>query len=210
MNVGTVVQGLLALGAVAVFVVAFVGLTTVSWYVVRLVTAPGIAVHECAHMLACSIVGVPVVEVKYFGFGTPAGYVRHGEPERYRELFVIGVAPFLVNTAVAATAFFWLAALVDATGGVRASSGTFVAAVGLGWLGLSAGVHAFPSTGDARALWERSRAEWRRSPLVLLGLPVIAAIYLANLLSWAWIDVCYALLLGMAVFLLLGVGLPFQ
>ncbi|WP_222916547.1 metalloprotease family protein [Natrinema sp. SYSU A 869] len=209
MNTEPVVEGLLILGALAVFVAAIVGITTVSWYVVRLGTAPGVAVHECAHMLACSVVGVPVLEVKYFGFGTPAGYVRHVEPERYRELFVIGVAPFVVNTAVAVTIFFWLAIFVDATGDVWASSETLVAALGMGWLGLSVGVHAFPSTGDATALWDRARAEWRRSPIVLLGVPVIAVIYLANALAWAWADVFYALGLGIAVFLFVGIQLPF-
>ncbi|WP_408957096.1 DUF3267 domain-containing protein [Natrinema sp. 74] len=207
MNVSQAVQGIGGLVALAVIVVAIGVAVTAGWYLVRLGTAPGIVVHEAAHVLACRLVGVPVYDVKFFGFGVPAGYVRHGEPARYRRLFAISVAPFVVNTVAAFAAFSWLAVLVK-TGDVRASSGMLVMAIVSGWLGLSVGMQAFPSTGDARALWDRSRSEWRRSPVVLLGLPVIVVIYVANLLSWVWADVCYALGLGIAAFALVGVQLP--
>lgn len=205
--------------AIAALATAVVGLTTVLWFGFQLFTVPGVVVHEFAHATACRLVGVRVLEAVYFRFGDPAGYVRHEQPRRYREAFVVSVAPFLVNTVVSLLAFAGLAGLV-ATGDVSAigdgsaidaletvSRETLAAAVALGWIGLSVGMCAFPSTGDANVLWTRSRAEWRRSPAVLLGLPAVAVIYAANVLSWLWADVLYAAGLLVVAFALVGVPL---
>ena len=205
MNAETVAYAVAAVGAIVALTALVVGISTLLWLLVRLFTIPGVVVHEFAHKQACELVGVPVLEVVYFRFGDPAGYVRHAQPKRYREAFVVSVAPFLVNTVVAFAIFLGLAALVSTTGDLRgASSGTIAFAVGLGWLGLSIGMHAFPSTGDANTLWRRSRLEWRQSPTVLLGIPVIVVIYVANLLSWLWADVLYALGLGVLAFSVVG------
>ncbi|APX97941.1 metalloprotease family protein [Natronorubrum daqingense] len=210
-----------ALVAVAV---AVSGFSYLLWLVLRVFSAPGVVVHEFAHKQACDAAGVPVAEVVYFRLGDPPGYVRHHHPKRYRTSFVISVAPFLVNTIISLVAFLGFAWLVttavDATvladgpalESVSAAVGELLAAppetlalVGLsGWLGLSVGMQAFPSTGDAKTLWTRSSAEWRQSPLVLLGVPVVVVIYVANLLSWLWADVLYALALGVAAFSVIG------
>lgn len=208
MNVEAVAPTLaLAIAAVAVLTVALVGITTLVWFLWRLGSVPGVVVHEFAHERACRLVGVPVLEVVYFRFGDPAGYVRHAQPERYREAFVVSVAPFLVNSVVAFVAFCGLAAVVSTTADIRtASSGTIAVAFVLGWVGLSVGAHAFPSNGDANGLWKRSRAEWRQSPRVLLGVPVVVVIYVANALSWLWADVLYAVGLFLLATRVVGVG----
>ncbi|WP_207591901.1 metalloprotease family protein [Halomontanus rarus] len=164
--------------------------------VFALFSMPGVVVHEFAHKKACDWIGVPVVDVVYFRFGNPPGYVQHVEPDRYRASFAISVAPFLVNTVVALTAFAGLAWLVHTLeiGSLEAASrGTVVAAGVLWWVGTSVGIHAFPSTGDANTLWTRARGEWRRSPTVIVGLPVVALLYLANLLSRLYLDTLYAI-----------------
>lgn len=164
--------------------------------VLALFSMPGVVVHEFAHKKACDWIGVPVVDVVYFRFGNPPGYVRHVEPDRYRASFAISVAPFLVNTVVAFAAFAGLAWLVHSleTASVdAASSETVVAAAVLCWVGTSVGVHAFPSTGDANTLWTRARGEWRRSPIVIVGLPLVALLYLANVLSRLYLDTLYAI-----------------
>jgi hypothetical protein len=192
--------------AVVVLIAVIVGISTLFWLLFRLASIPGVVVHEFAHKQACDLVGVPVVDVVYFRFGDPAGYVRHGQPRRYRESFVVSVAPFLVNTVVALVAFLGLATLVSTSGDIRGASSRQIAAmVVLGWVGLSIGTHAFPSTGDANTLWKRSRAEWRRSPRVLLGVPFVIVIYVANLLSRLWADVLYAVGLGILAFSVVGV-----
>lgn len=174
-------------------------------FLVSLLTFPGVVVHEFAHRTSCDAFDVPVAEVAYFRLGNPAGYVVHGEPTTYRQAFAISVAPFVVNTAVALALFGVVASLwrrPDAVGIATEELG--VAGWLLLWVGLSAGMHAFPSRGDAKQIWRRSLAEWRSSPLVLLGMPVVVLVYAANLLSVVWFDAIYALGLLAFVLLLLG------
>jgi hypothetical protein len=184
--------------AVVALLAALALVVTGLWRLLRfglhLFAFPGVVVHEFAHASACRAVGVPVLEVVYFRFGNPPGYVRHANPARYRQSVVISVAPFLVNTVVAFGSFLAAGAFVatgGSIGGIAFETAIVVAV--LGWIGLSVGMHAFPSTGDARTLWVRSRKEWRRSPIVLLGVPVVALIYVVNLLSWLWAHVIYSL-----------------
>ncbi|WP_084177318.1 DUF3267 domain-containing protein [Natrinema saccharevitans] len=198
---------LAAVVAVTALAAVVLGFEALLGLLLRLLAAPGVVVHELAHEAACRLVGVPVLEVKYFGLGDPPGYVRHGQPDRYRESFVISVAPFLVNTVVAFGCFVGLATIVAGVDGIGdAPRSTVAAAAVLGWLGLAIGTQAFPSTGDARTLWNRSRAEWRRSPSVLVGVPIVAVIYLANLLSRLWADVAYAAALFVAAAWTVGLG----
>ena len=170
------------------FAIAIIG------FFIQLITFPGVVVHEFAHKKACDYLGVPVGDVVYFQLGSPAGYVQHLEPERYRDSFVIGVAPFLINTILAFTLFLGLATLTIAGGsdGV-APSAAGVPGLVLLWLGISVGMHSFPSTGDANTLWNRSRAEWREAPIVLVGVPIVVVIYVVNLLSRLWADLFYAI-----------------
>ncbi|MCU4751878.1 metalloprotease family protein [Halobacteria archaeon AArc-curdl1] len=180
-------------------------------YLSSLLTAPGVVVHEFAHKTVCDLTGVPVVDVSYFQFGDPAGYVRHQEPSTYRTSFLISVAPFFVNTILALVLFtgFWhllgtlgplefervlLEGVIDAP--LEMQAGLVV----LAWLGFVIGLQAFPSTGDANTLWTRTRGEWRSAPLVLVGLPFVFLIYLVNLLSWAYLHVFYAAALAVGAF----------
>lgn len=165
-------------------------------FLLTLATFPGVIAHELAHKKVCDWFGVPVLEVCYFRLGNPAGYVRHAEPRRYRHATVVTVAPFLLNTLLALGAFSGLALSLPANG----SFGDAGLAEGvLFWLGVSFGMHAFPSTGDAAALWGQTKSRWRASPLTLLGLPVIALIYVVNLLRVFWFDLVYALALFLIV-----------
>lgn len=74
---------------------------------IAILTFPGIIVHEFAHKSFCQRVGVPVYEVCYFRCGNPAGYVKHGPVQRYSQAFLIGVAPFIVNSLLAFIIFLF-------------------------------------------------------------------------------------------------------
>lgn len=205
MNADVVTYAVVAVIAVVGLTAMTVGIASLLWFAVRLFSVPGVVVHEFAHKWACDLVGVTVLEVAYFRFGDPPGYVRHVQPDRYRKAFVVSVAPFLVNTGSAFCLFLGLATLLETTGGIRtATSGQLAIAGVLCWFALSIGMYAFPSTGDANSLWNRSRAEWRRSPTVLLGVPVVVVIYVANLLSRLWADALYALGIGLVAFSIVG------
>ncbi|USZ69310.1 metalloprotease family protein [Halorussus salilacus] len=175
-------------------------------FLISLVTFPGVVVHEFAHERLCARYDVPVAEVCYFRLGNPAGYVLHEEPDRYRDAFAVSVAPFLVNTLIALALFGVLALLwgkPDASGFHVDRFG--IAGYALLWLGASVAMHAFPSTGDAKNIWARTKSEWREHPVVLLALPAVLVIYLANLLSIFWLDAIYAL--GLLLVALLSVGM---
>jgi hypothetical protein len=65
---------------------------------IALLTFPGVIIHEMAHMLFCRLSKVAVLDVCYFRFGNPAGYVMHEEPPNFGSAFLISVGPFIVNS----------------------------------------------------------------------------------------------------------------
>lgn len=160
-----------------------------------LATFPGVALHEYAHETVCDRYRIPVHEVCYFQLGTPPGYVIHARPKRYRHHFAVMVAPFLLNTAVALGLFY---ALVRGAVEGRLPAATlpptveFVGVVALAWIAVSSGVHAFPSERDATELWLQTKRRLPWNPLVLLGVPVLAVIWLLDALRTIWADVAYA------------------
>lgn len=170
-------------------------------FVIGLLTFPGVVIHEFAHKRCCDCRGVLTGDVVYFRLGNPAGYVEHARPDRFRDAFLIAVAPFAVNSVLAVVLFAGLMVLFPSeTGMFESTTGAYV----LLWLGVSVGMHAFPSNQDAKNLWTRALREWRELPAVILSLPVVGLIYLANLLSFVWFDLIYALGLYVLVVLVLG------
>jgi hypothetical protein len=162
---------------------------------IALVTFPGVIIHEMAHMLFCRLSKVAVLDVCYFRFGNPAGYVVHEEPRNFGAAFLISVGPFIVNSLLCIVLCF--PAFVPVRIFDRADPVSYF----LLWLGLSIGMHAFPSTQDAKVLWKQaSIAAKRLNPLAILSFPLVVIIYVANFGSFFWLDLIY----GAAI----GLGLP--
>jgi hypothetical protein len=153
-------------------------------WMIALVTLPGVILHEWAHKFFCERTGVPVYKTRYFRLGNPAGYVLHGPVDSYVKAFLIAIAPFLVNTAVAIILF--VVAVIIPLG---------LIALLLYWLGISIAMHSFPSSQDADSLWQYSKRNWWRNPLALFGFPVIGLIKLAGMLNSVWFDLLYAVFL---------------
>ena len=105
--------------------------------------------------------------------------------------FLISVGPFIVNSVLCLV--FCLPAVVPVqTFGIQSPQSLFWM-----WLGISIGMHAFPSTGDARNLWVQARLAARRlNPLALVSFPLVAAIFVANALRVFWFDALYGFALG--------------
>ncbi len=163
-------------------------------WLVALVTFPGIIIHELAHKLCCDLVHVPVHKTCYFRLGNPAGYVLHEAPNSYGKSFLIDAAPFIINTIISIILF--LIAIVIPLG---------LTAYILFWLGISIAMHAFPSIGDTDNLWNVSKQAWQRSPLTVLGFPIVGLLKLAALAKAIWFDLLYAIaLLLLVAFLLRG------
>ncbi|HIJ97786.1 TPA: DUF3267 domain-containing protein [archaeon] len=155
-------------------------------FVISMLTFPGVIVHELGHKFFCDLFGVRVHEAKYFRLGNPAGYVVHDIPNEFKKTFFIDIGPFIVNTAVALLIFS--AARLFSLQGLL---GSFLL-----WLGISVGMHAFPSSHDAKVLWAESKKHLSRGDFsAVIGFPFAIFIFIANILSIVWFDLIYALVL---------------
>ncbi|BDU78106.1 zinc metalloprotease [Mesoterricola sediminis] len=165
-------------------------------FVVSIVTFPGVVVHEAAHLLFCRLCGIQVHEVCFFRVGNPSGYVVHDAPSRFRDTLLICAGPLFLNTVLCL--LFCLPAFIPYRIFGREDDVLVLFQL---WLGVSIGMHAFPSTADARILWDHARTAARRNEvLAWFSFPLVGLIWVANLASFFWFDLLY----GVAV----GVGLP--
>ena len=159
--------------------------------VIAVLTFPGVIVHEAAHAFFCRVFKIPILEVKYFRFGNPAGYVIHAEAEEIKAQFFITMGPFIINSILCvvfcSTAFLpvWVLNANDPV------------AWFFYWLGLSIGMHAFPSTQDLKGLWRCAPQQARAlNPWALLSLPLIVILYPLNFLRIVWADLGYGIAIG--------------
>ncbi len=164
-------------------------------WLISILTFPGVIVHEAAHMLFCRLRHVAVLDVCFFRLGNPAGYVIHEPVDDFTSTFLVSVGPFLVNSLLCV--LFCFPAFVPFHVFNRSDPLTLFQL----WLGISIGMHAFPSNQDASNLWSTAGEAARRlNPLAVLSYPLVILIYVANALSVIWFDAIY----GFAI----GVGLP--
>ncbi len=160
-------------------------------WLIALVTFPGVIVHESAHMIFCKIRGLAVLDVCWFRMGNPSGYVIHERTEDFTSIFLVAVGPFIVNSALCI--LFCFPAFVP----VKIFEQEDLISYFLIWLGMSIGMHAFPSTGDAEVLLEGAKkADLRMNFLAILSFPLVGLIYVANILRFVWFDYFYGFALG--------------
>lgn len=156
---------------------------------------PGVWIHEGAHALACLVGRVKVHRIHV---RSSSGVVVH-DPTNARNAWIIALAPLGVGTIIAFVA--WQAA-------IHAWETQPLLAAFLGWVGISAGFHAIPSTTDAfnipRAILSRAKETLAGEHSLLVkvtktigygitlpfSLVTAAAIFLANtsiLFRLAWV-----------------------
>jgi hypothetical protein len=163
-------------------------------FLISIATFPGVIVHEAAHMLFCKLRRVAVLEVCFFRLGNPAGYVIHEEITNFTSAFLVSVGPFLVNSLLCI--FICFPAFVP----LRLFGFAHPLSYVLLWLGVSIGMNAFPSTQDARALFHYAKkAAATLNPLAIISFPVVVAIYIANILSFFWLDYLYGIAIGLGL-----------
>lgn len=164
-------------------------------------TFPGIIAHEFAHAWACRRLGIRVEKVCYLRFGNPLGYVLHERPPSALQHIMVAVAPFFLSTLLALI-FSFSACLLIVSGAAPEirDSGTLLAA----WCSFSLALHAFPSSGDADALWADVKNPQIGILAKLLLLPVVGIIRLAQRGTRYWLDILFALtIVGLPPVLLL-------
>ncbi len=163
-------------------------------FLISLITFPGVIVHELAHQLFCRWCKVPVFKVVYFQLENPVGYVLHEIPEKKWQSIAISIGPFIINTILGGIIAFPAALPVFEFNTAGPLDYLLI------YLGVSIAMHAFPSTGDADAIWQHIKDKKTSFWIKVLGYPIVGLIYLGSLGSFFWLDLIY----GVAV----AIGFP--
>ena len=163
-------------------------------FLISIATFPGVIVHEFAHMLFCKLRGIAVLDVCFFRFGNPAGYVIHEEISDFKTAFLVSVGPFLINSLFCIFICFPAFIPIKVFGLKQPLSYVLL------WLGVSIGMNAFPSTQDARNLFRYAKkAVSSFNLLAILSFPIVVAIYIVNILSFFWVDYLYGIAIGLGL-----------
>jgi hypothetical protein len=161
-------------------------------WLISIATFPGVIVHEMAHLLFCRWRRVAVLEVCYFRFGNPAGYVMHERTEDFTSTFLVSLGPFFINSVLCL--LICIPAAIPMRVFDRPDPLTYVVA----WLGISIGMHAIPSAQDAQNIWDAAKSaarDWH--PLAIVSFPLVVLIYIGNALRFFWFDAIYAIAIGL-------------
>ena len=162
---------------------------------ISLATFPGVIVHEAAHMWFCKLRKIAIFDVCFFRFGNPAGYVVHEQTNVFSTALLISLGPFIINSLLCI--FICFPAFLP----MRIFGAKSILSYFLLWLGISIGMHAFPSSGDGYALYlNAKKAASSGNILAIISFPLVLLIYLANIGRIFWLDYLY----GVAI----GLGLP--
>lgn len=130
--------------------------------------------------------------MKLFGFGNPPGYVEHAEPETFIQNLLISFGPLIFNS-FGSLVFY---------GGIHEPWLTYQNII-FAWLAVVLGLEAIPSEGDAKALWQVSKRQIKRNPLVAIGLPFVLLLYSLNFLRRWKLGFVYMVFLGVVGMVLL-------
>ena len=152
------------------------------FWLVSLLTFPGVIVHEFSHKFFCDWAGVKVFKVCYFRLGNPSGFVIHESARKFSQSFFITVGPFIIGTVFSVLLFMLFK---QNAGSIRGF--VFV------WLGLAIATNCFPSSGDAKALWDETMVHIWRNPLALVGFPVALIIWMISKLNIFYFNYIFAL-----------------
>ncbi len=159
--------------------------------VIALLTFPGVIVHETGHFFFCRLFRLAVFDVCFFRLGNPAGYVIHERTDNFKALFFVSMGPFFVNTLLCMV--FCTAAFLP----VWELKTPDPLAYFFYWLGLSIGMHAFPSKDDLSNIWELAPEKAKHgNVLAIVSLPLIAILYVLNYARVVWADLGYGIAVG--------------
>jgi hypothetical protein len=159
--------------------------------IIAALTFPGVIIHEAAHLFFCRLFKLQVYDVCYFRFGNPAGYVVHQQTNNFTAQFFVSLGPFFINTVLCMT--FCTAAFLP----VWELKVFDPLAYFFYWLGISIGMHAFPSTADLSHLWADAPALAKKGNLLaVLSLPLAGILVVLNYARVIWADLAYGIAVG--------------
>ncbi|MCP4214115.1 MAG: DUF3267 domain-containing protein [bacterium] len=160
-------------------------------WIVSMLSFPGVIVQQAIHMLICKWRHIPIMELRFFQTGEPVGCVLHENPKDFLSAFLVCIGPFFVNSILCILLCF--PAFIPILGFGEKNPLSYL----LIYLGVSIGMHAFPTIRDANNLWEHSKFGLKKAnPLVIITFPLVFLLYVAHYLKIMWIDAAYGVALG--------------
>jgi hypothetical protein len=160
-------------------------------FLIAAVTCPGVIIHEAGHLFFCKLFKLQVYGVCFFRFGNPAGYVIHERTDNFTALFFVSMGPFFANTLLCV--IFCTAAFLP----VWELKVDDLLAYFFYWLGLSIGMHAFPSKEDLSNIWELAPERAKRGNiLAIISYPLAAVLIVLNYARIVWADLGYGIAVG--------------
>lgn len=154
------------------------------YYIYSLLTAPGVAIHELGHAIFCVLSGVKIHKIVLFRFGNPTGYVIHDEPRYLIESILVSFGPLIVNSLLALYCFATF----------KTAGPTWVDGLKV-WLGFAGGLHAIPSDGDTKSLFQTINGRFWRNPFVIVGYPFVLILWILNVLKRFHLQFIYMVVL---------------
>ncbi len=163
-------------------------------FLISLLTFPGIIAQEIAIKLFCDLCGIEVYDVCYFKVSSPSGYVAHGPVPDLKSRFMVTLGPMILCSVLCSIL------CVPFTSGYRVgldSSAVSWLSIFLLWVGISTGMHAFPSHEGLNSLVDHMKKEKQGFNLLyLLALPWVLLMRIGIFLKVLWFDAIYAIILA--------------
>ena len=156
-------------------------------FIISWLTFPGIFIHEVAHELFCVLTRTRVLEVCYFRFNIPPGFVVHEKPSSVWKNILIGVGPLIVNTGLGLV--IGILALSYRAPGIGQD---FIFPI-LMWLAISIAMHSFPSPEDAKSIWTAITDKNAPPAAKTVGTPLCGLILFGAIGSIFWLDLVYGI-----------------
>lgn len=115
--------------------------------------------------------------------------------DSFKNLFLSIFLPFLINSIITGIGgiitFFYLSTLLIPNGILEGLFGFFLI-----WVFLSIGMHALPTTADAKTLWSLSKKAVKEGSIgALIGYPIAAFLWLISFLKIIWIDLLFSIII---------------
>jgi hypothetical protein len=169
-------------------------------FLIAILTFPGVIVHEIGHRLSADLLKVPVLKVCYFRMGNPSGYVIHAPVIGIRKNLLITVMPLIINTLLCSLITFSAVFHIFI---LDTNENIFIYLI-LAWIGISIGMHAFPSNQDTENLLNAVKNE-NRGGLTLFAARCFSWIFkIANFLRIIWFDAIYSIGISLSLPWLFG------
>jgi hypothetical protein len=159
--------------------------------VIAILTFPGFVMQTVSRKFCCDLLGIPVYEARYF-----KGTIIHEEIVSPARAAIVAFAPFLVNTALCGVLFFPVA-FSFLLGSSAVGHEGWIQSV-LAWAGISIGMHALPARATINQYLENLPEPVRHGFgyfLIRAGGVFFISI---DFLKRFWLDLVYALVVGMA------------